>query len=241
MARELGLRIHAHAGLDPSDSGLIADLATRDVLGPDVTLSHCTRLSDSDLDAIAASGVAVCLTPSTDMTGALGSPPIQQLLDRKISLSLGVDDELLAPGDIFAQMRAIISVQHATYFDLKLAGKAGLPNLLTTRDVIRYGTVDGARAAGLDATLGSLTPGKQADLIVLRTDRPNIYPINDAIGAVVWGMDTSNLDWVFVAGKALMRDGALEADLARIRSLAMSAHGRITAAAGLPTSTVVAS
>ena len=80
-----------------------------------------------------------------------------------------------------------------------------------------------------------MTPGKQADLIVLRTDRPNIYPINDAIGAVVWGMDTSNLDWVFVAGKAVMRDGALEADVAGARTLAVSAHGRVTAAAGLST------
>ncbi len=94
MARELGLRIHAHAGLHASDSGLIAELGNRSVLGPDVTLSHCTRLSDSDLDAIAASGATVCLTPSTDMTGRLGSPPIQQLLDRKIGLSLGVDDEM---------------------------------------------------------------------------------------------------------------------------------------------------
>ena len=54
----------------------------------------------------------------------------------------------------------------------------------------------------------------QADVVVLRTDRPNIFPINDPIGAVVWGMDTSNVDWVFVGGRVLMRDGVLEADVA---------------------------
>ena len=81
--------------------------------------------------------------------------------------------------------------------------------------------------------MGSLTPGRQADVVILRTDRPNIYPINDAIGAVVWGMDTSNIDWVFVAGKPLMRHGLLEADLARARDLAVVAQQRVAGAAGL--------
>ena len=114
-------------------------------------------------------------------------------------------------------MRATISLQHATVFDLKLAGKAGLPRLMSTRDVIRYATVDGARVAGLGRVTGSLEPGMQADVIVLRTDRPNVFPINDPIGAVVWGMDTSNVDWVFVGGRVLMRDGVLEADVQRAR------------------------
>jgi 5-methylthioadenosine/S-adenosylhomocysteine deaminase len=68
---------------------------------------------------------------------------------------------------------------------------------------------------------------------VLRTDRPNIFPVNDPIGAVVWGMDTSNLDWVFGGGRALMRQGKLEADVARARDLATAARRRIAAASGL--------
>lgn len=157
---------------------------------------------------------------------------VQQLVDRGIRPGLAVDTERFAPGDIFAQMRAAISLQHARLFDLKLAGKAGLPKLLTTREVIRYGTIDGARAIGLGEVTGSLTPGKQADVIVLRTDRPNIYPINDPIGAVVWGMDTSNVDWVFVAGRPMMRAGILEADVERARDLAAGAHQRLSRASG---------
>jgi cytosine/adenosine deaminase-related metal-dependent hydrolase len=80
---------------------------------------------------------------------------------------------------------------------------------------------------------GSLEPGMQADIIVLRTDRPNIFPINDPIGAVVWGMDTSNVDRVFVGGRALLRDGVLEADLDRARRVATEARDRVAAAAGL--------
>ncbi|HJQ92295.1 MAG TPA: hypothetical protein VJ950_11345, partial [Acidimicrobiia bacterium] len=72
--------------------------------------------------------------------------------------------------------------------------------------------------------------GKQADVIVLRADRPNIYPVNDAIGAVVWGMDTSNVDWVFVAGQPVMRNGVLDADLDRARNLAAAAQQRVKGA-----------
>ncbi len=167
------------------------------------------------------------------MAGGLGTPPVQAFIDRSIRPGLGVDDELLGPGDMFAQIRAAISLQHATYFDLKLAGKAGLPNLLTTREVIRYATIDAAASVGLERTTGSIEPGKQADIIVLRTDRPNIFPINDPIGAVVWGMDTSNIDWVFVAGRALVRGGELEADVDTVRNRVTASRDRVAEASGV--------
>lgn len=232
LARELGLHIHAHAGTD-TGRGAIADLASQGLLGKDVTILHCSDLDDTDVDAIASSGASATLTPSSDMATGSGSPSIQQLIDRDIRLALGVDDERVAPGDMFAQMRATISLQHATVFDLKLAGKAGLPRLMNTRDVIRYATVDGARAAGLGSVTGSLEPGRQADVVVLRTDRPNIFPINDPIGAVVWGMDTSNVDWVVAGGRVLMRGGVLLADVEQARTLATAAWERVTGASGL--------
>lgn len=234
LARELGLRVHAHAGVNPEDKGVVAGLAGEGLLGSDVTLIHCTNLDDTDLDAISSSGASVALTPSSEMARGLGAPPVQAFIDRTIRPGLGVDDDRLGPGDMLAQMRATISLQHATYFDLKLAGKAGLPNLLTTREVIRYATIDGARAVGLDNLTGSLEVGKQADVIVLRTDRPNIFPINDPIGAVVWGVDTSNVDWVFAAGRPLVREGELAADTSQARRLAIDARRRVTGDAGPP-------
>ena len=233
LASGAGLRIHAHVGLGAAEAGVVSGLAQKDLLGGDVTLVHAAHLSDADLDAISSSGASVGVTPSTEMTGGLGMPPLQKLLDRNIRPGLGVDDEGVAPGDMFAQMRAANSIQHAAYFDLKLAGKAGLPNLLTTRDVIRYATIDGASAIGLRDVTGSLEPGKQADIILLRTDRPNIFPINDPIGAVVWGMDTSNVDWVFAGGNALMRNGVLTGDVEKARDLAMTAQSRVAAASGV--------
>jgi cytosine/adenosine deaminase-related metal-dependent hydrolase len=230
-ARESGLRIHTHAG-----TGVGAgrpDLIT-EMLGADVTLVHCTGFVDSDLDSVTSSGASIVLTPSSEMAAGIEPLQVQKLVDRGIRPGLGVDSERRGPGDMFAQMRAAISLQHATLFDLKLAGKAGIPKLLTTREVIRYATLDGARAIGLGEVTGSLTPGKQADVIVLRADRPNIYPINDPIGAVVWGMDTSNVDWVFVAGSPVKREGRLVADVGRAGQLAVEARERVLAATGAP-------
>lgn len=232
-AREAGLRIHAHVGRSLSDRGVVSGLEQRGLLGEDVTLVHCTNLDGSDLDAIASSSAMVSLTPSNEMASGYGAPPLQAFIDRGIRPGLGVGNELAAPGDIFSQMRAANSIQHATLFDLKLSGKAGIPNLLTTREVIRYGTIDGATVAGLGAQTGSLTPGKKADILVLRADRPNIAPINDPIGAVVWGMDTSNVDWVLVGGDVVVREGSLTADLANVRRLAEAAHRRVGEASGL--------
>jgi 5-methylthioadenosine/S-adenosylhomocysteine deaminase len=231
-ARDLGLRIHVHPGPDGSTAGAISRIAERGLLGPDVTLLHRTQLDDADAEAVASSGAAVSLAPLSAMSGGSGSPPIQPLIDRDVRPGLGVDDERVAPGDLFAQMRATISLQHATVFDRKLAGKAGLPRLMSTRDAIRYATVDGARVAGLLGVTGSLEPGMQADVIVLRTDRPNIFPVNDPIGAVVWGMDTSNIDRVFVGGRAVMRAGVLEADVQHARDLATEARRRLADASG---------
>jgi len=232
-ARRLGVRIHARAETVPAAAGSVAALGDAGRLDADVTLVHYTNLDERDLDAIAASGAGVSLAPSLEMTAGLGWPPLQAFIDRGIRPGLAVGSEMESPGDMFAQMRVANSSQHATVFDLKLAGKGGIPNLLTTRDVIRYATVDGAAAIGLESVTGSLAPGKRADIVVLRTDRPNIAPVNDPIGAVVWGMDTSNIDWVIVDGRVAVRAGVSTADVDRARALAIAAQHEVCAAAGL--------
>jgi cytosine/adenosine deaminase-related metal-dependent hydrolase len=210
----------------------VAALGREGLLGEDVTLIHCADLDDADLEAIASSKTGLSLAATSEMANGHGAPPIQHLIDRDIRPGLAVDDDRLTPGDLFAQMRAVISLQHATVFDQKLSGRAGVPKLMNTRDAIRFATADGARVVGLAGVTGSLEPGMQADVIVLRTDRPNVFPVNDPIGAVVWGMDTSNVDHVFVAGRPVMRAGALEADVQRARDLATAARARLASASG---------
>ena len=214
--------VHLHA---LPAAGDVAALAER--LSATTLITDSAHLDDADLDALATAGAPIALTAASQMTRALGVPPVQGLIDRNIRPGLGVGSVADTPGDLFAQMRTVISIQHATVFDRKLLGKAGLPKLMTTREVIRHATVDGARSLGLAGVCGTIEMGGRADLIVLATDRPNIHPVNDPIGAVVWGMDTSNVAAVIVDGVVLKRDGALEADVASVRGAALDAGRRL--------------
>ena len=91
--------------------------------------------------------------------------------------------------------------------------------------MLEFATIEGARANGLDHKTGSLTIGKEADILLLRTDLLNVTPLNDPIGAVVVGADTSNVDSVFVAGRAMKRHGQLlNVDLDRVRKLAIESR-----------------
>lgn len=240
LAREVGARISVHVGMGgPGVEGKLAEMASAGLMGPDTTYVNCAALDDEEIGMIADSGGAFALTAAAGMMMGYGMPPIQRLIDRDLRPGLGVDAESNVPTDMFTQMRTVISLQHASLFDLQLAGKGGVPDLLTTREVLAYATIEGARANGLGDVTGSLTPGKQADLIVLRTDKPNIYPINDPIGAVVWGMDTSNVDSVFVAGRPLKREGELVGvDIGRVRDLAYESRDHVARTVGLDLASV---
>jgi cytosine/adenosine deaminase-related metal-dependent hydrolase len=203
------------------------------LLKDDTTYIHCTSLNDDEVRMIVDTGGTVSLAATAEMIMGHGMPPVQQFLSRGLRPSLSVDTETNGPNDMFTQMRAVISLQHALIFDRKLAGKRNLPSFMSSRDVIECATLEGARANGLAHKTGTLTPGKEADVILLRADRPNILPVNDPVGAVVWGMDTSNVDSVFVAGKALKRDGRLlHVDLDALRAKACEARDHVLANAG---------
>ena len=225
QAREAGRRIHARAGTAAAAGGEVAELGRRGLLGPDVTLCHCTRLSAADFDAVAASSTAVALTPASDMARGVGPPPMQQLIDRGIRPGLGVGDRAararrcLRP-DARRHLRA---ARHDVRPQAGRQGRAAQPARDPRRHPLRHHRRrEGRRALGRSPARSS--PGKRADVIVLRADRPNIAPVNDPIGAVVWGMDTSNVDWVFVGGAALVAHGELTADVARARALAVAAQ-----------------
>jgi cytosine/adenosine deaminase-related metal-dependent hydrolase len=190
-------------------------------------------LSDDEIKMIVDTGGTVSLASPVEMNMGHGMPPVQRFLDRGLKPSLSIDVETNMPNDMFTQMRTVHSLQKTMIFDKKLAGKGGLPSFLSSRDVIEFATIEGARANGLLDRTGTLTPGKEADLIMLKTDRPNILPVNDPIGAVVWGMDTSNVDSVFVAGKALKRNGKLlNVDLDDLRNKAYQSRDYVVAQSG---------
>jgi cytosine/adenosine deaminase-related metal-dependent hydrolase len=111
------------------------------------------------------------------------------------------------------------------------AGEGKAP--ITARDVLEYATIEGARANGLDAKVGSLTPGKKADIILLRTDRMNVTPLNDPATAVVTSMDTSNVDTVMIGGRIMKRGGKLlHVDWPAVRRMASESRDFVVAKSG---------
>jgi cytosine/adenosine deaminase-related metal-dependent hydrolase len=203
LARETGARITAHVGVGTyGQDAKVQEMGEAGLLGPDTTYIHCTTLNDTEIQMIVDTGGTVSLASPVEMMMGHGMPPIQKFLDRGLQPSLSIDVETNVPNDMFTQMRSVIALQHAMANDL---GKPAI----TMRDVLWYATMEGARANGLEDEVGSLSVGKAADLIMLRTDKINVLPINDPVTAVVAGMDTSNVDSVFIAGRAMKRGGKL--------------------------------
>ena len=117
---------------------------------------------------IADTGGHVSIACPIEMEMGHGVPPIQEALDHGIRPSLSVDVETQMPGDLFTQMRAVFTLQRMQAIASQRAGAGAAPTLLTTREVIEFATIHGARANRLDRKIGTLTPGKEADIILLR-------------------------------------------------------------------------
>jgi cytosine/adenosine deaminase-related metal-dependent hydrolase len=234
LARQVGARITVHVGTGTyGQEGKLQEMGEAGLLRNDTTYIHCTTLNDTEIQMIVDTGGTVSLASPVEMMMGHGMPPIQKFLDRGLRPSLSVDVETNVPGDMFTQMRSIHALQRASHFQKVLAGESNLPPLFTTRDVLELATIEGARANGLDHKVGTLTPGKEADIIMLRTDRINVMPLNDPIGAVVWGMDTGNVDSVFVAGKARKRNGELVGiDMNCVRKLAYESRDYVVKKSG---------
>ena len=209
VARDVGARITVHVGVGNAITGLVQKLGEKGVLKSDTTYIHCCTLNDIEWKMAADSGGTFSLAGYVEMVMGHGTPPIQQVLDLGLRPSLSIDVETTVPGDLFTQMRTILALQHNNVWMRSLAGEKDLPRLLTARDVIEFATIEGARANALDRKVGTLTPGKEADLILLRTDRFSVTPMNSASGAVVTSMNGGNVDTVIIGGKVMKRNGQM--------------------------------
>lgn len=220
-AREVGARVTIHAG----GKGQIQKFAGAFKLGPDTTYVHCAGWDETDWKMVADSGGTVSISPGTETFMSINIPSIQQSLDAGVKPSLSVDAESNAPTDMFTEMRLALAAQHTMLMARKAAGEEKLPARLTAREALELATIEGAKANGLDSKCGSLAVGKQADLILLRKDKINVMPVNDPVAAVVYGMDSSNVDSVYVAGRARKQGGELVGvDLKRLAQQAAASR-----------------
>ncbi len=227
--REVGAPITLHV----NGTGQLLPLAKS--MGPDVTYIHCCNLSPVEWTLIADSGGGVSIAGPIEMEMGHGVPPYQQTLNLKIPLSLSNDVETEIPSEFFTQMRTALLLQRMQIFGRERAGEKSAPPLMTVKQVVEIATLGGARVNHLEGKVGSLTPGKQADVILLRADAINVMPLNHAYGAVVLGMDTSNVDTVFVGGAVKKWKGELVGvDVARLRRLAGESRDWLLAQAKWP-------
>ncbi len=213
-ARELKLPISAHVAVTRAlqqQHRAIARLAELDLLRPGVQLVHATHASDEDFQRIAAAGATVCLTPITEMRVGYGFPPIPALLRAKVRLSLGIDTTVLAgSANPYAGMQAALNVAAASAHD-ELA--------LRAEDVLYWATQGGADEMGWGDRIGSVTPGKQADLVLIDAGHPDLAPVTYAAAAVVQSASPAAVTHVIANGR-VHEAGAMQAELRELSAQA---------------------
>lgn len=231
-ARDAGVRISVHARSSGKRGFYEPFAKIPGFFKSDTTYIHCNAFSETEWKLVADSGGTVSFSPGSEMPMGHGLTATQVALDHGIRPSLSVDVETTEPCDFFTTIRLALYLQREQINQRRLAGEKNLPAWLTARDALELATIEGARANGLDRKTGTLTPGKDADLIMLRTDRINVMLVNNPVGAVAEGMDTSNIDTVMVRGRIVKRNGQLVGiDLKRIGRMATTSRNYVLHAA----------
>ncbi|MET9084890.1 amidohydrolase family protein [Streptomyces sp. NPDC004237] len=222
FARDRGLPVTTHAGL----FGIAGDeqikfLQETGSLSPSYTLVHASSLSDDAYRIIADSGAQMSVSAESELNAGQGYPATAKARQYGIPISLSMDTVVWWSGDMFSAMRATLNADRGlAHLRSQEAGKAVADNALRTHDVLEYATLSGARALGLDRLIGSITPGKRADLVMLRTDAPAMTPISNPVAHVVFQAGRGDVDTVLVDGRVLKHRGNLVGvDLSRARRL----------------------
>ncbi len=217
MARELGLIASMHQGGGAARTpGGWECLDREGLLGPRVNIVHGNSLTDDQLSRFCAEGVSFTVAPAVEMSMGHGLPITGRLGKLGRAPSLGVDVESGISGELLLAARTALETQRA------LDHAAGCGPMVAAREALAWATIEGARMLGMERTIGSLAPGKQADLVMIGTAAINMQPVHDPVAAVVLQAGLANIDSVMVAGRWKKRDGRLLVDglpekLARLR------------------------
>jgi 5-methylthioadenosine/S-adenosylhomocysteine deaminase len=253
LGREFGAVLNAHNVGNP---GLIINAAADPRNGTDwsdVTQVHCVRWQDNPISQLSYDdlgypnsskstaweifserGGHASIAVAIEQQMQHGMPPIQMALNHGILPSLSPDVDTNMTPDPFSIMRSAFCIQRALandlWFPISNPGNLPFPQAVTTRQVIEMATIAGAAANGVLDRVGTLTPGKEADIVVLSSRNINIAPMNNVPGAVVTMMDTRHVRDVFVAGKIKVRDGKLVGwDVGRLIIKIENARDRVLA------------
>lgn len=202
MARQWGTPISVHASRKPDKEDSITKI--KDFLDKDVQIIHGVQASEAELKMMAESGAALSISPYSELRVGYGFPPVPEMLASGIPIGLSVDTfPLSGNADMFAVMKIF----------LNLANGLSEDEFITSgRRILELATIEGARSMGMDATIGSLVPGKRADIIMIDTMTPNMVPFTDPIMLAVTAAQPANVDTVIIDGKIHKHQGKILKD-----------------------------
>ncbi|MFK8252527.1 amidohydrolase family protein [Ancylobacter terrae] len=219
-ARSLGLPITVHASSTKAQIGQVQAMADAGLLGPDLQIVHATQATDSEIAAMKAANTAVSLSPYTELRIGYGLTPIMRFLKAGVRTGLSVDTTALSgSANMFEIMKVLQNLANAM-----AENEFELP----AKRILELATIEGARSIGMDGEIGSLTPGKRADVIAIALDAPNLGPLTNAAHMVVEAAQPANVDLVLVDGRVLKKGGKLTTlDTAAVNAGAATALARL--------------
>jgi 5-methylthioadenosine/S-adenosylhomocysteine deaminase len=201
-ARRLALPISVHIGtVKAQTAGHIEGHAKQNLLGPDVNIVHGCSATAAEIQMVKDSGATMSILPLSEMLGGWGYPLLEEFMAAGVPVGLGIDSNaLVGDTNLFAVLKFARAVEN---------GRAGSEFKLTARRALELGTIDGARILGLEKQVGSLVPGKRADLIMVSTDGLDMAVSSDPVHLVVESTQPANVDSVVVDGRILKHGGKL--------------------------------
>lgn len=230
QARDLGIGISVDGAQGPGASAHIQRLGEEGVLGPDLTWIHGGTLDDAAWKIIADTGGQVALAVTSDQQLEIfeSISPIQKALDVGLRPAFSIDVECSLSSDMFTQMRVALNVQRMQAGNRRFRGDEDAPASIGVRDVLEFATASGAKANGVWDRAGSITPGKEADVVLIDAGEFNNFPLNNSVATVVLGADARSVDAVFVAGRPRKwRGELLVEDAARLRREVVESRDRL--------------
>jgi 5-methylthioadenosine/S-adenosylhomocysteine deaminase len=236
VARRLNLQILTEFIGDLAKLG--PQFAEPGILGPHNIFNHCTRVPEATWKLFADAGVNITVNPRSDALFGFDDEGFayQKAIDHGLRPALGIDLDTAFGSDLFGEMHALFGQQRAAMRYRRFRGEASTPAPIRVEDVLRAATLNGASAAGLETSIGTLTPGKQADIIMLRTNGVAVFPVTNVIGTIVQAVERSDVDTVMVAGRLRKQSGRLlNLDIERLTAEAIASRDYLLEASGYRT------
>ncbi len=233
VARGLDMRILTEFIGDLAKLG--PEFAEPGVLGPHNIFNHCTRVPQETWKLFADAGINVTVNPRSDALFGFDDESFayQQAIDHGLTPALGIDLDTAFGSDLFGEMHALFGQQRSAMRYRRFRGEERVPAPISVEAVLKAATVNGARAAGLESEIGTLTPGKQADIIMVRTNGVAVFPVTNAIGTIVQAVERSDVDTVMVAGEIRKRAGKLVGvDVAKLTADVIASRDYLLEASG---------